>query len=987
MNTPKEVKRPMARERTMYHSWSGLWHLAAVLACLSWTSVATQGQEHLRRPSGQPYLDPAETPRRFQLPDGFRAVTFAGEPELANPIAFDIDHRGRLWVLECFEYPLGAPPGQKPRDRIKIFEDVDGDGRADRVKVFAEGFDLATGLAVGYGGVFVGVAPDLLFLRDTDGDDRADSQEVLLTGWGRHDTHELLNTFTWGPDGWLYGLHGVFTRSEVEGIYLDAAVWRYHPRLKRFELFAEGTSNPWGMDFDSRGRLFLTACVIPHLFYMIPGGRYIRQAGQNRNPFDYGQLREISDHLHHEESGWAHAGLVVCEGPLWPEDLRGSIIMGSIHGCSIKRDRLEPRGSGFIARHCDDFLRSDDRNVRPVNIRVGPDGSLFVIDWHDQWPCHQTPPELWDKERGRIYKIIGPGTGEDGARTLSRASSAGLVAALDSPNPWVVRTSLRLLAERRDASVHGELRKRLYSADSDEVTALRSLWALFVTGGFERDDLLRCVESRHEWVRAWAVRLAVDAARNEGVDISALSPETIATDPSPHVRLALASACQRVTNTVWARQVLQRLALNDGDVDDPNIPLMIWFAMEPRVAAEPQDYLDWLAAGAQDRPLVATHLVNRVVRRVADVGSKDAIAAAVRYAASGASDRALGAALDGLAAALEGERHEAPDAWRELLHRVRVAGDDELRWKAVRIGAAFRDDASLEALRRYVADRSVDPARRRHAIRLYAEAAGDGSAELLLAIARDRREPGELRREALFWLARSRDSAVATKLLGLLKDLDDQERRTALQAFATRADWAMLLLDAIGRGQVPQDWIDAPTAERIARLSPEHEKKLATVWGQVRQKTPAEIEREIRRWIVLLRNGRGNPERGREIFLKKCGTCHTFRGEGHTVAPDLTGADRSVDYLITNIVDPNRVVGIPYFQHVVATKAGQVVSGKLLEETEDRIVLELEEGRRVIVPKDEIEEYVVRPVSVMPEGLLEDLSEEDVRDLIEYLRR
>ncbi len=960
--------------------------LGVLLVCAALGTPAA-AQQHLRRPSGQPYLDPAVTPSRFKLPEGFKAVTFAGEPELANPIAFDIDERGRVWVLECFEYPLGAPPGQKPRDRIKIFEDTDGDGRADRVKIFAEGFDLATGLAVGHGGVFVGVAPNLLFLRDLDGDDRADTQEVLLTGWGRDDTHELLNTFTWGPDGWLYGLHGVFTRSEVAGIYLDAAVWRYHPRLKRFELFAEGTSNPWGIDFDSRGRMFLTACVIPHLFYMIPGGRYIRQAGQNRNPYDYGQLREISDHLHHEESGWAHAGLVVLEGDLWPRELQGSIIMGSIHGCSIKRDWLEPRGSGFVAHHAPDFLRSGDRNVRPVNIRVGPDGALYVIDWHDQWPCHQTPPELWDKKRGRVYKIIGPHTKSIGPFDLSKRTSSELVELLDSANPWWVRTVLRLLAERRDRSVAGELRARLYAPSSDEVRALRALWGLFVTGSFEQEDFLRCTQSRHEWVRAWAVRLAVDAARNEGVDIAAASPTQLAADPSPHVRLALASACQRVENTTWAREALQRLALNDADADDPNLPLMIWFALEPRVAADPDVYLDWLAAGAQDRPLVSRHLVSRIVRRVSDIGSDEAIQKAVAFTAKSASDRTLGAALDGLAAALEGERHTPPPSWPILLHRVRTLRNSDYLWKVVRIGASFRDRSALEALSQYIRDRKMAPDRRREAIKLFAEASGPSGHDLLLAIAADRNERSDLRREALFWLSRSGDRKVAEKLLNILESLDERDRQTALQAFATRREWAKLLLAAISRGQVDRDWITAPVAERMARLGADIEKELTQVWGQVRKKTPAELEKEINRWIVLLRNGRGNPERGRQIFLKKCGVCHTFKGEGEKLAPDLTGADRSVGYLITNIVDPNRVVGIPYYQHVVATRSGQVITGKLAQETKDAIVLELEEGRRVTIPRDEIEQHVVRPISVMPEGLLQDLSEQDVRDLIEYLRR
>ena len=962
--------------------------LVLSLLLTAFVTQHAQGQQHLRRPSGQPYLPPEQTPERFKLPEGFKAYLFAGEPDLANPIAMSFDDRGRLWVLECFEYPLGAPPGQKPRDRIKIFEDTDGDHRADKVTVFAEGFDLATGLAVGHGGAFVGVAPNLLFLRDTDGDDRADTQEVLLTGWGRHDTHELLNTFTWGPDGWLYGLHGVFTRSEVAGVYLDAAVWRYHPRLKKFELFAEGTSNPWGIDFDSRGRMFLTACVIPHLFYMIPGGRYIRQAGQNRNPYDYGQLREISDHLHHEESGWAHAGCVVLEGKLWPESLRGSVIFGSIHGCSIKRDVLEPRGSGFVARHVPDFLASGDRNVRPVNIQVGPDGALYVIDWHDQWPCHQTPPELWDKKRGRVYKLVPPGAETPRAfKPLSERSSAELVRLLDSDNPWWRRTALRVLAERRDRSVASVLRKQIADAGSHELRALRSLWALFNVGAFTQKDLELCLQSPHEWVRAWAIRLAVDAAA-DSVDLTAIDAVRLARDPSCHVRLSLASACQKVSDGQWVDRAVRALAANSADASDPNLPLMIWFAMEPRVARAPDDYLGWLEQASQESELVRRHLVERVVRRVADLGTASALESAVRFAAARRDQTVLSAALRGLAAALEGERHEAPNSWPRLLHAVRRSGKDELMWLAVRIGASFRDPATLDELARILRSERARAERRRVAVRLYANAAGRQASPLLLELTTAPDVPGPVRREALFWLGRVGDVAVARQLVAKLSELPAEDRQAAVLTLASRGAWAHALLDGLAAGTVQRDWITANVAERINRLGDRSlQERLSKLWGTVRQRTPDEIARQIDYWIVRLRNGRGDPKRGKEVFRKKCGVCHTFRGEGQKVGPDLTGADRSVQYLLINIIDPNRVVGLPYFQHAVLTRSGQVITGKLVEESPERLVLEMEEGRRVVVPKDEIEEHQVRPISVMPEGLLDDLSEREVRDLIEYLRR
>src|SRR5438094_6759993 len=295
-------------------------------------------------PANTAPMAPEETQRKFKVPPGFEVRLFASEPEVVNPVAMTWDERGRLWVLELYEYPKGVPKGQKGRDRIKILEDTDGDGRADKVTVFADGYSLATGLALGNGGVYLGVAPDLLFLEDTSGDDKADRTTVLKTGFGMEDRHELLNGFAWGPDGWLYMTHGVFTHSRVKipeasapGVEVTAAVARYHPRTKKFEVFADGTSNPWGVDFDRYGNAFVSACVIDHLFHMAPGGIYVRQGGVPGNPYAYELLPSIVDHNHHMA---AYCGVCIYQGDQFPEEYRGHVLMGNIHQNAINHDVL-----------------------------------------------------------------------------------------------------------------------------------------------------------------------------------------------------------------------------------------------------------------------------------------------------------------------------------------------------------------------------------------------------------------------------------------------------------------------------------------------------------------------------------------------------------------------------------------------------------------------------------------------------------------------
>ncbi|MEO5803721.1 MAG: PVC-type heme-binding CxxCH protein, partial [Verrucomicrobiota bacterium] len=236
-------------------------------------------------------LSPDDAVAKMTVPPGFKATLFAGEPDVKQPIAFAIDHRGRLWVAEAYTYPKRAPEGEG-KDRIIVFEDTDGDGKFNKRTVFMEGLNLVSGIELGFGGVYVGAAPYLMFIPIADGDEPkpAGKPEILLDGWDfARDTHETLNSFKWGPDGWLYGCHGVFCPSlvgkpgatESERQWMDAGIWRYHPTKKVFEVFAEGTSNPWGFDFDEHGQLFEEACVIPHLFHMIQGGRYQRQGGEH----------------------------------------------------------------------------------------------------------------------------------------------------------------------------------------------------------------------------------------------------------------------------------------------------------------------------------------------------------------------------------------------------------------------------------------------------------------------------------------------------------------------------------------------------------------------------------------------------------------------------------------------------------------------------------------------------------------------------------
>jgi putative membrane-bound dehydrogenase-like protein len=961
----------------------------AIIVCWIVLTTNVSGQDQLRRNSGQPYLPPEETAATFRLPGGFEVKLVAAEPDVINPIAMCFDERGRLWVVESFEYPKGAAPGTKPRDRIKIFEDTDNNGRADKITIFADGLNLATGIAVGYGGVFVGAAPDLLFLRDTDGDDRADTREVLLTGFGREDTHELLNTFTWGPDGWLYGCHGVFTHSKVRRpdssasdseppVQMNAAVWRYHPRTHKFDIFAEGTSNPWGIDFDNRGNMFLTCCVIPHMFHMIPGGRYIRQAGQNRNPYDFGQLPEISDHLHHEESGWAHAGCVVLDSDMWPAELRGSVIFGSIHGNSIKRDVLRPNGSTFTASHAPDFLQSADKNFRPVNQLIGPDGAIYIIDWCDQWPCHQTPPDLWDKERGRVFKIQRTNKQDAAPTDLGKLSDDRLVDELASSNPYVYRTALRLLAERQSKAVAPRLRQMIYHGESP--AALRGLWALNAVASVDRQLATELVTHPNESIRIWAIRLAPEAITGD------LADRLLQENSTAAVRLQMAASSQQMQPEA-ARQVLSRLAMHGQDADDRSIPLMIWFALEPLVERERDWMLEWLKDVTRGDRLISRELVPRVMRRLVATRRADHLQVCIEFASTVADSHVRRSAIEGVVAGLAGRRLQPPSGWPATRAKLMRNADPELVRNVRRLGAHFRDSAAIRDEEATAVDGSRPEAERVEAVRSIAVAQLPESLEVLQRLLAAN-EPEALRGEALRSLGGYDSPRIPRLVIDQWQQLNDRLRTEAQTLLTARIDWASALLDAIAERQLEPTAISASGAQRIAALKePNLTLKLEKTWGSIRQQTPAEIDGLIARMRIVVERGQANAEAGKQVFEQKCAVCHKFNGRGADVGPDITGSDRSIEYLLINILDPTRVVGQPYYTHVVATKGGRVVSGKLVSDTPAAVTLQGENNKIDVIARDEIEDYTVKHVSVMPEGLPKDMTEEQFRDLIRFLQR
>ncbi len=582
-----------------------------VVACIATAVIAADKTEkeiaaqRAKKEKGAPVsLD--KSAAAMTVPEGFNVTLFAGEPDVHQPIAFCLDHRGRLWVAENDSYPNWAEHG---KDRIVIFEDTDGDGKFDKRTVFAEGFHYISGLQIGMGGVWVMDCPNLLFYPVKEGEDKPAGDPVIkLDGWNWHGVHNLPNTLTWGPDGWLYGCHGITVNSTVgvpgtpekERTAVSCGVWRFQPVKNTFEVVSAGTTNPWGLDYDEHGQMFMTNNVVAHLWHVIQGSHFERMSGKDFNPYVFELMKTCADHLHWGGGKWtdgrggaandaaggghSHAGLMLYYGEAFPPEYRGSAFMSNTHGHRLNNDALARKGSGFVATHRPDFILANDPWFKGVSVNYGPSGEVYFLDWSDTGECHDY--DITDRDHARIYRVAYKGT-KKVAVDLSKESDDALVEMQRSNNEWYVRHARVVLRDRglKDAGA-AKLRKML-DEDKNALYRLRAMWTLHMCGALDEGRMMNGLGDTDEYVRAWSIQLLAEDKKPSAAALEkyvAMAKE----DASPLVRLYLASAMQR-TPVEQRRTVMEALLAHEEDATDQNLPLMYWYALEPVVGVDKKE--------------------------------------------------------------------------------------------------------------------------------------------------------------------------------------------------------------------------------------------------------------------------------------------------------------------------------------------------------------------------------------------------------------
>jgi putative heme-binding domain-containing protein len=961
------------------------------------------GQDNLE---SVPIPDPRLEQETLRLLDGFEINLFAADPLIEKPIQMTWDEEGRLWVVGSNVYPH-LLPGVAPNDKVYVLEDTDGDGAADRSTIFADGLLTPSGIAVGDGGVYVANSTELLHLRDLDGDGYAEDRRVVLRGFGADDTHHIIHSFRWAPDGMMYINQSIYIFSHIEtpwGIrrLRQGGIWHFRPETLELDVFSTGFVNPWGHEFDAWGQSFATDGAfhdgINHVF---PGAAFVAAY----------QVERILAGLNPGQP--KHAGLAIVSGRHMPDSLQGQMITNDFRANRVNRFAVEDTPEGrYRSTQRADLVWTDHIAFRPVDVSIGPDGALYLADWYNPIIQHGEV-DFRDARRdhihGRIWRITAKDRPLVRPPELKGAPVEALLDALTLPEEWTRTQARRLLRERGPAEVLPALRAWVAAIDRTGADGprllLEGLWLHQALGAIDIALLAEALASPDPRVRAAVVRVLYhEADRIADVDARLA---TAVVDEHARVRREAVTALGRRASAEAARTALHVL---DRPMDT-DLDYALWHtlrALHPhwRTAAE-QDTAFFRDAHQETFALMAVHTPAAMHRLAARVASREIPAEDVRktvellgrYGDAGDLNVVLDAALasdsveslgrlDFLAAleASESVPSQRPERILDLL------ADDlpaEIRASAARLVGAWQIAAGRDGLREMASDEAATPDLRRAAIAGWAKLEDEVSRTALAAMAGIGHPPA-LRVEVAAALV-EHDAPSAAAVLGDLPETTDVA--PLFRAFY-RSDTSRRALEAVlQERKIPAAFATAGLAayhgnrqrDRALLEAFEASGGVPPVVRMPQDPSPQDLQR-----IEMDVKAAGDPAAGERIYRRAalaCQQCHAIGGAGGAVGPDLSsvGASAPTDYLIASLLKPDEAVKDGYALVRITRTDGETVSGLLVRDTGDAVLLRDAVGAVVRVPVGQIRQREVLPGSLMPAGLTAPLEREEFLDLVAFL--
>jgi putative membrane-bound dehydrogenase-like protein len=962
-------------------------------------------------------LSPRDALKEFRVAPGLRVELVAAEPEIESPVAMAFDEDGKLWVVEMRDYPNGPPKGQPPEGRIRVLEDRDGDGRYETSTVFADHLLFANGLLPWKGGVLVTAAPHIVYLRDTDGDGKADKREVLYEGFAAENPQLRVSHPTLGLDGWVYVANGLrggqvvrSGRAGVKPITLGSMDFRFDLIHDRAE--AISGMGQYGNTFDDWGRRFVCDNR-HHLRHIVLPNRYLQ-----RNPFlAVPAVVEDTSELELGEAGagakiyplsknWttsnlhagrftAACGVFIYRGALLPEEYRGAAFTCDPTGDLIHEEILTPRGATFRSRPPRDkseFLATPDDWCRPVFVTSGPDGAMYVVDMYRAVIEHpefmpaelkQRPDLLLGKDKGRIWRIVPEKHQTKPLRpALGKASTAELVKLLEHADAWWRTTAQRLLLERQDRSAV-ELLRKLCASSEKPLARLHAAWLLENFGSVDEEIVLRLLGDKEPRVREQALVLG--------------EPWLGKSAPVQERVLALAYDADAA--------VRFQAALTLGEWDEDRIlPALAKIAL----------------AGADDpwtRAAVASAVPKRAGKLIVTLfhpmhglstSTEGRQAGSTEGRQAGRDTPGRVALLQELAA-LVGARRDGEEVAALLAGLTALGGKDAQRWQMAGLlgltdGMARRgtqlgtfleglpegqrkSTRAVEALLGQAAKVGADDKRstgeRLEAIRLLAHAPREVARPVLLRLLKDDAIPG-VRLGALRSLAAQPGSDVPKLLLESWSSYTPGLRQEAVNAMLMQPDRVLFLLGELEAGRIPARELDAASARRL--LTYGRADVRARAEKVLQAGTPDERKQVLKRYQEAL-TLKGDAQKGREVFRQNCAACHRIAGIGTVTGPDISDTrTKTAEQLLLDILDPNAAIDANYINYQVTTKNGKLFTGLIAAETASSVTLRRGEDQTDVILRQDIEELRSTGLSLMPEGLEKNISIAQMADLLSFLK-
>jgi len=977
---------------------------------------------------------PEETVATLRVADDLRIELVASEPQIAQPIHVSFDPRGRMWVVEYRQYPFPAglkvvrydqhlravfdrvpnPPPQHVRgaDRISVFSDTDGDGHYESQRVVLDGLNIATSAAVGEGGLWVMNPPYLLFYPDSGGDLGFEENPVVhLSGFGLEDTHSVANSLLLGPDGWLYGVNGSTTTARVVVhlgqqsplAYEGQCVWRYHVRQHRFEIFAEGGGNPFGLEFDAEGEIFSGSnWGETRGMHYVQGAYGVKSWGKHgplTNPYAYGYFH----HMPHQGDGRRFTEeMIVYNDTRLPSRYHGNLIAVNPLQRIVFASRKLALHSTFRTEDYESFIETSDRWFRPVDVALGPDGLVYFADWYDTRLTHVDPRDNWHKGSGRIYRV-GP---KDSSVTASgfedlvpvrtrfdlpALADDDLIRLLGHPNRLLRFHAVEQLAARFPRPQAADrtpaaLRRLLIEHDSRQ---LEALWAYGRIAGIDAlaadEELLQAL--RHcssSPVRRWLVRLLGDHHATEPAAIAVLMQLALH-EQDPRARAQLAATAKRIPGDEGLKLAINLIVADlPQDREDPLIPLLLWWAVEAHCDRSHASLVDQITGNMPlwQSALYRESILSRLVRRCVVLGSTDSFALCEMLLRKAPDDDCRRRMMRGLDEGLaDRPANPLPSSLAEVLTSMRELSPLAALKQRLRQG---EPEAVPEAFA-LIRDPQVSVLDRTAIIELLGAAKLAGSVPPLIASLQD--SSVAVRRAALQSLSRFEEPEIGEAICAGYQSMDSSTglRPIAVRILASRASWAHRLIAEIEGLRIPREVVSADMVLQMqSHEDPLLREKLLGLWGAVRP-TPEEKRVQVERLVLLAQEG-GDPLVGKKLFAQHCGKCHRLHGEGGDVGPDLTGYERSnFDFLSLAIADPSAAIREEYTNYRLLTVDGQLLTGLLVDRSEYAVQLRTAEGQTLRFPLTEVESLQASPISLMPEDSLQSLGQREIRDLLSYI--